>query len=34
MLGASGVQIPENNVDNLKSTREEDRTSEALDPQD
>ncbi|GJQ91824.1 hypothetical protein Tco_0002963 [Tanacetum coccineum] len=35
MLGASGVQIPENNLDNLKSTREEeDGTSEALDPQD
>ncbi|GKB34643.1 hypothetical protein Tco_0879585 [Tanacetum coccineum] len=34
MLGASGVQIPQNNLDNLKSTREVDGTSEALDPQD
>nr|GEW29869.1 retrovirus-related Pol polyprotein from transposon TNT 1-94 [Tanacetum cinerariifolium] len=35
MLGASKVQIPENNLDNLKSTREEENgTSEALDPQD
>ncbi|GJX03182.1 retrovirus-related pol polyprotein from transposon TNT 1-94 [Tanacetum coccineum] len=35
MLGASRVQIPENNLDNLKLTREEeDGTSEALDPQD
>ncbi|GKD23490.1 hypothetical protein Tco_1225193, partial [Tanacetum coccineum] len=32
---ASRVQIPENNLDNLKSTREEeDGTYEALDPQD
>nr|GEV83637.1 hypothetical protein [Tanacetum cinerariifolium] len=35
MLGAFEVQIPENNLDNLKSTRDEkDRTSEALDPQE
>ncbi|GKC95453.1 hypothetical protein Tco_1160895 [Tanacetum coccineum] len=34
MLGESEVQIPENNLDNLKSTREEDGTSKALDPQD
>ncbi|GJT22484.1 hypothetical protein Tco_0892421 [Tanacetum coccineum] len=34
MLGASGVQIPENNLDNLQSIREEDGTSEIVDPQD
>ncbi|GKC50112.1 hypothetical protein Tco_1072857, partial [Tanacetum coccineum] len=34
MLGASGVQIPQNNLDNLKLTREVDGTSETLDPQD
>ncbi|GKF44667.1 hypothetical protein Tco_0131219 [Tanacetum coccineum] len=34
MLGAAGVQIPENNLDNLHSLREEDRTSESMDPQD
>ncbi|GJR56157.1 hypothetical protein Tco_1406678 [Tanacetum coccineum] len=33
MLGASGVQIQENNMDNLKLTREEDRESETVDPQ-
>ncbi|GKC55053.1 hypothetical protein Tco_1077798 [Tanacetum coccineum] len=33
MLGASGVQITENNLDNLKLTREVDGTSKALDPQ-
>ncbi|GKB44617.1 hypothetical protein Tco_0889559 [Tanacetum coccineum] len=32
MLGASGVQIPKNNLDNLKSTREEDGAVETLDP--
>ncbi|GKB77318.1 hypothetical protein Tco_0944213 [Tanacetum coccineum] len=32
MLRASGVQIPENNLDNLKSTTEEDGTYEALNP--
>ncbi|GJS48701.1 hypothetical protein Tco_0598822 [Tanacetum coccineum] len=34
MLGASGVQIPQNNLDNLQSIREEDGTSETMDPQD
>ncbi|GKE43336.1 hypothetical protein Tco_1470620, partial [Tanacetum coccineum] len=34
MLGASGVQIPQNNLDNLQSIREEDGTSETVDPQD
>ncbi|GJU63032.1 hypothetical protein Tco_1244867 [Tanacetum coccineum] len=34
MLGAAGVQIPENNLDNLHSAREEDGTSETMDPQD
>ncbi|GJY59723.1 hypothetical protein Tco_0459615 [Tanacetum coccineum] len=34
MLGATGVQIPENNLDDLHSSREEDGTSETLDPQD
>ncbi|GJY31227.1 retrovirus-related pol polyprotein from transposon TNT 1-94 [Tanacetum coccineum] len=33
MLGASGVQIPENNLDDLQSIREEeDGTSDVLDP--
>ncbi|GKD58940.1 hypothetical protein Tco_1296449 [Tanacetum coccineum] len=32
VLGASRVQVPENNLDNLKLKREEDGTSEALDP--
>ncbi|GKB35313.1 hypothetical protein Tco_0880255 [Tanacetum coccineum] len=34
MLGATGVQIPENNLENLHSSREEDGTSETMDPQD
>ncbi|GJY31104.1 hypothetical protein Tco_0414599 [Tanacetum coccineum] len=35
MLGASGVQIPQNNLDNLRSTiEEEDGATEVLDPQD
>ncbi|GKA14661.1 hypothetical protein Tco_0694307 [Tanacetum coccineum] len=34
MLGASGVQIPQNNLDNLQSIREENGTSEIVDPQD
>nr|GEX05045.1 hypothetical protein [Tanacetum cinerariifolium] len=34
VLGASGVQIPENNLDNLHSTIEEDGTLEIMDPQD
>ncbi|GJU49867.1 hypothetical protein Tco_1219422 [Tanacetum coccineum] len=34
MLGAPGVQIPENNLDDLHSSREEDGTSEIMDPQD
>ncbi|GJW59980.1 hypothetical protein Tco_0109315 [Tanacetum coccineum] len=34
MLGAAGVQIPENNLDDLHSLREEDGTLETLDPQD
>ncbi|GJT67230.1 hypothetical protein Tco_1018710 [Tanacetum coccineum] len=34
MLGATGVQILENNLDNLHSLREEDGTSETMDPQD
>ncbi|GJZ54865.1 hypothetical protein Tco_0610058 [Tanacetum coccineum] len=34
MLRASGVQIPQNNLDNLQSIREEDGTSEIVDPQD
>ncbi|GKD35096.1 hypothetical protein Tco_1250605, partial [Tanacetum coccineum] len=29
-----GVQIPENNLDNLQSLREEDGISETVDPQD
>nr|GEX21473.1 hypothetical protein [Tanacetum cinerariifolium] len=33
MLGASGVQIPENNLDNLHSTVE-DGTLEIVDPQE
>ncbi|GJS60185.1 hypothetical protein Tco_0654969 [Tanacetum coccineum] len=33
MLGASRVQIPENNLDNLKLTREEDGEFETADPQ-
>ncbi|GKE09294.1 hypothetical protein Tco_1412845, partial [Tanacetum coccineum] len=35
VLGASGVQIPQNNLDNLKSTEEEEvRATEVLDPRD
>ncbi|GKF11582.1 hypothetical protein Tco_0049508 [Tanacetum coccineum] len=34
MLGAARVQIPENNLDDLQSSREEDGTSETMDPQD
>ncbi|GKG09668.1 hypothetical protein Tco_0338414, partial [Tanacetum coccineum] len=34
MLGAAGVQIPENNLDDLHSSRKEDGTSKTLDPQD
>ncbi|GKA83718.1 hypothetical protein Tco_0805313 [Tanacetum coccineum] len=34
MLRATGVQIPENNLDDLHSSREEDETSETMDPQD
>ncbi|GJU48105.1 retrovirus-related pol polyprotein from transposon TNT 1-94 [Tanacetum coccineum] len=34
MLRASRVQIPQNNLNNLKSTREVDGTSKTLDPQD
>ncbi|GKF67268.1 hypothetical protein Tco_0196947, partial [Tanacetum coccineum] len=34
MLGAAGVQIPENTLDDLHSSREEDETSESIDPQD
>ncbi|GJT87582.1 copia protein [Tanacetum coccineum] len=33
MLRASGVQIPKNNLDNLKLTREEDGEFEIVDPQ-
>nr|GEW36196.1 hypothetical protein [Tanacetum cinerariifolium] len=34
VLGAAGVQIPENNLDNLHSSIEEDGTLETVDPQD
>ncbi|GJX80634.1 hypothetical protein Tco_0328783 [Tanacetum coccineum] len=34
MLGAARVQIPENNLDDLHSSREEDGTSKTMDPQD
>ncbi|GJY93553.1 hypothetical protein Tco_0509335 [Tanacetum coccineum] len=34
MLGAAGVQIPENNLDDLQASREEDGTLETVDPQD
>ncbi|GJY82965.1 hypothetical protein Tco_0496341 [Tanacetum coccineum] len=34
MLGAAGVQIPEKNLDDLHSSREEDGTSKTMDPQD
>ncbi|GJV46338.1 hypothetical protein Tco_1430874 [Tanacetum coccineum] len=33
MLRASGIQIPENNLDNLKLTREENGDFEIVDPQ-
>ncbi|GKG00283.1 hypothetical protein Tco_0301973 [Tanacetum coccineum] len=33
MLGAAGVQIPDNNLDDLHSSREEDGTSKTMDPQ-
>ncbi|GKF87824.1 hypothetical protein Tco_0258701, partial [Tanacetum coccineum] len=33
MLGAAGVQIPENNLDDLHLSIEEDGTLEILDPQ-
>ncbi|GKF38060.1 hypothetical protein Tco_0118121 [Tanacetum coccineum] len=34
MLRAAGVLIPENNLDDLHSSREEDGTSKIMDPQD
>ncbi|GJS58097.1 hypothetical protein Tco_0652881 [Tanacetum coccineum] len=34
ILGAARVQIPENNLDDLHSSREEDGTSKTMDPQD
>ncbi|GJV87332.1 hypothetical protein Tco_1531270 [Tanacetum coccineum] len=34
MLGAVGVQIPKNNLDDLHSSKGEDGTSETMDPQD
>ncbi|GKD13994.1 hypothetical protein Tco_1198401 [Tanacetum coccineum] len=34
VLGASGVQIPQNNLDNLRSIEEEDGATEILDPRD
>ncbi|GKG21695.1 hypothetical protein Tco_0384290, partial [Tanacetum coccineum] len=34
MLGAVGVQILDYNLDDLHSSREEDGTSETMDPQD
>ncbi|GKF98550.1 hypothetical protein Tco_0297333 [Tanacetum coccineum] len=34
VLGAAKVQIPQNNLDNLKLTIEEDGTSELLDPRE
>ncbi|GKF80826.1 hypothetical protein Tco_0239428 [Tanacetum coccineum] len=34
ILGAAGVQIPENNLGDLHSLREEDGTSKTMDPQD
>ncbi|GJY22375.1 hypothetical protein Tco_0396033 [Tanacetum coccineum] len=34
MLGASEVQIPQNNLDNLQALREEYGTSETVDPPD
>ncbi|GJY39746.1 hypothetical protein Tco_0426110 [Tanacetum coccineum] len=34
LLGATGVQIPKYNLDDLHPFREEDGTSEIMDPQD
>ncbi|GKE21873.1 hypothetical protein Tco_1433385, partial [Tanacetum coccineum] len=34
VLGAFGVQIPQENLDNLRSTEEEDGATEVLDPRD
>ncbi|GJV67443.1 hypothetical protein Tco_1482952 [Tanacetum coccineum] len=34
MLGVAGVQIPEDNLDDLHSSREEDGTLETMDPRD
>ncbi|GKD48670.1 putative reverse transcriptase domain-containing protein, partial [Tanacetum coccineum] len=34
MLGATGVQIPDNNLDDLHSLKEEDGTSKIMDPKD
>ncbi|GJY29144.1 hypothetical protein Tco_0404911 [Tanacetum coccineum] len=34
MLGAAGVQILEDNLDDMYALREEDGTSEIMDPQD
>ncbi|GKE84545.1 hypothetical protein Tco_1558287, partial [Tanacetum coccineum] len=34
VLRATGVQIPEDDLDNLQSIREEDGTLEFVDPQD
>ncbi|GKG20591.1 hypothetical protein Tco_0380392, partial [Tanacetum coccineum] len=34
MLGAARVKIPEDNLDDLHSLRQEDGTSEIMDPQD
>nr|GEZ20986.1 hypothetical protein [Tanacetum cinerariifolium] len=34
MLGAAEVQIPENNLDDMHSSREEDGTLKTKDPQD
>ncbi|GKG53685.1 hypothetical protein Tco_0555085, partial [Tanacetum coccineum] len=32
MLGGAAVQIPKNNLDDMHSSREEDGTSETMDP--
>ncbi|GJS21724.1 hypothetical protein Tco_0450356 [Tanacetum coccineum] len=34
VLGASEVQIPQNNLENLRSTDKEDRATKVLDPRD
>ncbi|GKD83388.1 hypothetical protein Tco_1350227, partial [Tanacetum coccineum] len=34
ILGAAGVQIPDDNLDDLHSSREEDGTLETMDPRD